>query len=377
MINQLLNPVLTQSTATTEEKVILTLEGTTIHSLNELREHFNRNEILSFYSDGRLLTWLCQHYYETQADRLRALDPADKNCFRKLCVIFDVNYPDHIEMSAEDRNILKAKEETLQKVLKDTGADQSLFKKLDIIAINQEELASDQKTVWRGVISGRIAARFPDRCPEEIRVLDVGTGPGFFAIILAELGYQVTAVDYTASMLEEARHNAGALAKHIHFQQMNAEKLAFQTASFDVLVTRNVTWNLHDPEKAYAQWMRVLKPGGVLLNFDANWYRYLYDASAQAAHLEDRANVYASGVEDDTLGTDVAAMEAIARRAVLSRRMRPAWDHALLRALSMCVTSNEDIWKEVWTEDERINNASTPMFLVQAVKTAAAEEGSR
>ena len=56
MINQLLNPVLTQSTATMEEKVILTLEGTTIHSLNELREHFNRNEILSFYSDGRLLT---------------------------------------------------------------------------------------------------------------------------------------------------------------------------------------------------------------------------------------------------------------------------------------------------------------------------------
>ena len=143
--------------------------------------------------------------------------------------------------------------------------------------VNQEELASDQKTVWRGVISGRIAARFPDRCPEEIRVLDVGTGPGFFAIILAELGYQVTAVDYTASMLEEARHNAGALAKHIHFQQMNAEKLAFQTASFDVLVTRNVTWNLHDPEKAYAQWMRVLKPGGVLLNFDANWYSYLFD----------------------------------------------------------------------------------------------------
>ena len=117
--------------------------------------------------------------------------------------------------------------------------------------------------------------------------------------------------------------------------------------------------------------------GCFLIYFDANWYRYLYDASAQAAHLEDRANVYASGAEDDTLGTDVAAMEAIARRAILSRRMRPAWDHALLRALSMCVTSNEDIWKEVWTEDERINNASTPMFLVQAVKTAAAEEGSQ
>ena len=70
-------------------------------------------------------------------------------------------------------------------------------------AVNQEELAGDQKTVWRGVISGRIAAHLPGKRPEEIRVLDVGTGPGFFAILLAELGYQVTAVDYTASMLPQ------------------------------------------------------------------------------------------------------------------------------------------------------------------------------
>ena len=75
--------------------------------------------------------------------------------------------------------------------------------------VNQEELATDQKRVWGRAIGERIAARFPGRGPESIRVLDVGTGPGFFAIILAQMGYQVTAVDYTASMLEEARHNAG------------------------------------------------------------------------------------------------------------------------------------------------------------------------
>ena len=51
--------------------------------------------------------------------------------------------------------------------------------------VNQEELATSQKTVWRGLISRRIAARFPGKNPSQIRVLDVGTGPGFFAIILA------------------------------------------------------------------------------------------------------------------------------------------------------------------------------------------------
>mgnify|MGYP000807176615 CR=1 FL=1 len=96
-------------------------------------------------------------------------------------------------------------------------------------------------------------------------MLDVGTGPGFFAIILAEMGFRVTAVDYTASMLEEAGRNAGALADKIDFRQMNAEKLTFADHSFDVLVTRNVTWNLHDPETAYGHWTRVLAPGGALV----------------------------------------------------------------------------------------------------------------
>ena len=231
--------------------------------------------------------------------------------------------------------------------------------------VNQEELASNQKSVWRSVISRRIAARFPGKKPSQIRVLDVGTGPGFFAIILAEMGYQVTAVDYTATMLEEARRNAGALLKRIDFRQMNAEQLSFPAASFDVLVTRNLTWNLPHPEKAYAQWMEVLKPGGLLLNFDANWYRYLWDEEAKAAHALDRENLQASDVRDETAGTDVNAMEAIARQAPLSARNRPAWDLKVLRGLGMEAAADTEVWKQVWTTDERINNDSTHMFLAE------------
>ena len=166
-------------------------------------------------------------------------------------------------------------------------------------------------------------------------MLDVGTGPGFFAIILAEMGYRVTAVDYTASMLEEARANAGALADRIDFRQMNAEELLFDDHSFDVLVTRNVTWNLHDPEKAYGHWTRVLALGGLLLNFDANWYRYLWDEKANLGHKQDRENLAVSDVRDENAGTDVDAMETIARQTPLSRQQRPQWDLSVLAGLGL------------------------------------------
>ena len=234
--------------------------------------------------------------------------------------------------------------------------------------VNQEELATDQKRVWSKVLSERIAARFPGRAPESIRVLDVGTGPGFFAIILAGMGYDLTAVDYTASMLEEARKNAGALAGKIDFRRMNAEELLFDDHSFDVLVTRNVTWNLHNPEKAYGHWTRVLAPGGLLLNFDANWYRYLWDEEAKQGHAQDRENLSFSDVRDENAGTDVDAMEAIARQTPLSMRHRPAWDLKTLASLGIQASADETIWRQVWTKEERVNNASTPMFLVEGRK---------
>lgn len=234
--------------------------------------------------------------------------------------------------------------------------------------VNQAELCTSQRRVWSHALDSRIQEHFPNRLRESICVLDVGTGPGFFAIVLTLLGYQVTAVDYTPAMLEQARKNAGDLAEQINFLAMNAEELTFLDNSFDVVVSRNLTWNLHAPRKAYEQWSRVLKPGGLLLNFDANWYRYLYDTQAEAEHQTDRENVRRTGAEDDTAGTDVAAMEEIARRAPLSLHVRPAWDLETLEAFGMEASADPEIWKQVWTRDEWVNNASTPMFLISAEK---------
>ena len=69
--------------------------------------------------------------------------------------------------------------------------------------------------------------------------------------------------------------------------------------------------------------------------------------------------------------TDVAAMEAIARQTLLSEKQRPELDRTVLRVAGMGAKADPEIWKAVWTKEERINNASTPMFLVEGVKKDA------
>ena len=222
---------------------------------------------------------------------------------------------------------------------------------------------------WDGRWADMLISRFPEPGAEPLSVLDVGTGPGFYAIILAERGYRMTAVDYAENMLAEARRNAGDLAERITFRQMDAHCLDFPTGSFDALVTRNLTWNLADPERAYGEWLRVLRPGGVLLNFDANWYAYLVDREKEAEFRRDRENTRLYGVSDHNSYAESDRMEDLSRSLPMTRRHRPQWDLETLTALGcVSVTAETDISREVWSREEQINYASTPGFLIRAVK---------
>ena len=224
---------------------------------------------------------------------------------------------------------------------------------------------SQQRQIWLE----NLREHLPDKKPEEVKILDIGTGPGFFAIILAQAGYQVTAVDYTEEMLKEARHNAGELADRIQWRQMDAQNLDFPDQTFDAVVSRNLTWNLENPTRAYQEWLRVLKKGGKLLNYDANWYHHLFDEEKRKEYEEDRKRVESLHMEDHYTCTDIDAMEDIARKVPLSQINRPLWDKELLEDLACSkVVIEEDVWKKVWSREERANYYSTPMFLVEGEK---------
>ena len=49
---------------------------------------------------------------------------------------------------------------------------------------NQQEMADARRTMWRDKLLRLLNGQFPEKKPQEIQILDVGTGPGFFAILL-------------------------------------------------------------------------------------------------------------------------------------------------------------------------------------------------
>lgn len=113
----------------------------------------------------------------------------------------------------------------------------------------------------------------------------------------------------------------------------------------------------------------MLKPGGTLLNFDANWYGYLFDEEKRRLYEEDRANVARLNLEDQYTCTDIDTMETLARNMPLSNIHRPGWDREILTKLGFSsILIEEDMGDQVYSFMERINNAATPLFCVQAYK---------
>ncbi|KAF5054119.1 Ubiquinone/menaquinone biosynthesis C-methyltransferase UbiE [anaerobic digester metagenome] len=180
---------------------------------------------------------------------------------------------------------------------------------------NVEELRSDEKEDWLNTI------RAFAPLPAYKKVLDIGCGPGFFSIMLAQAGYQVTAVDYTNNMLIEAQKNAENFGVNIDFRQMDAQNLTFENDSFDFIISRNLTWNLENPVKAYAEWLRVLKPNGKIMNNDGNHYYHYTDDFYQESYQNRKKNHH--GIID---GVDTSIIDNIARDLPLSRVVRPQWD---------------------------------------------------
>jgi ubiquinone/menaquinone biosynthesis C-methylase UbiE len=101
-----------------------------------------------------------------------------------------------------------------------------------------------------------------------LRVLDLGSGTGYPALLAAQVvgpGGSVTGIDLAEQMLEVARRKASSLnLAHVSFRTGDATRLPFDPNSFDAVTSRFCLMFLPDIPKAAVEIARVLKPGGWL-----------------------------------------------------------------------------------------------------------------
>ena len=235
--------------------------------------------------------------------------------------------------------------------------------------VNQKELEGIQRERWK--------KQFKRLLPENqnLKVLDIGTGPGFFSIILEELGYSnITGVDYSYKMLEVAKENIQKYGKEhssIQLIQMDAQNLEFEPESFDIIVSRNLTWNLQNPQQAYSEWLRVLKPYGALFIFDANWYSFLQNEQLEKEFEAKRQKAIEEKLEDywQGEGVDEEKMTWIVQQLPLTYQQRPQWDIDYFSSQEdVSVETEENFGDLVWNYEEQLNYGATPMFCIKVVK---------
>lgn len=214
----------------------------------------------------------------------------------------------------------------------------------DSFALQREqELCGSSRLLWEKELSLQLGGR------RGLRVLDVGCGCGFFSMILAAQGQQVTGIDLSAEMVARGRALSRKYRVPVQLLQMDAERPRFAPESFDVVVSRNLTWTLPHPAQAYERWLRLLKPGGLLLNYDAEHAKY-----HQRIGLDgEPAHQMLSQSQKDECMRLYEALPA-------SSWDRPAWDRAFLAERGCLVTVDAGAGERLFH--------GYPIFRITAVK---------
>ena len=145
---------------------------------------------------------------------------------------------------------------------------------LDVNRRYHDVAAEDYDAKWgisfgeigRHQVLGKVSKLLGPRPGPFARGLEIGAGTGYFSLNLMQDGVigAATCTDISPGMLETLEGNARTLGLDVETAACDAAELPFADESFDLVLGHAVLHHLPDLDRAFAEFHRVLTPGGVL-----------------------------------------------------------------------------------------------------------------
>ncbi|HRU97403.1 MAG TPA: hypothetical protein P5092_08265 [Ruminococcus sp.] len=111
--------------------------GAEVRTLDELKENFDLESVLGYFTDGRLATWLSDRYYDEKAEAVAALSADMPDLNAKLCEILEVEY--QAENDEADVNLIAKRREKIQ-IISGVTDNKEILDNIDLVAMDQDEL---------------------------------------------------------------------------------------------------------------------------------------------------------------------------------------------------------------------------------------------
>lgn len=111
--------------------------GADVRTIEELRENFDLESVLGYYTDGKLVTWLKDRYYDAEADKIAALNRDAKSFKVDICSVLGIEFQEDSEDI--DIDYISRRREKL-KILRSLTDDEQIIYNVDSVALNQDDL---------------------------------------------------------------------------------------------------------------------------------------------------------------------------------------------------------------------------------------------